>query len=106
WFLSSGYWEMERQWNERWQDDWFLTGDTASQDEQGYFWFVGRNDDVIVTAGMNVGPFEVESVLVSHPAVAEAAVVAEPDLRRGQVVKAYVVLRGHEAGGPQLAEAL
>jgi len=106
WFLSTGYWNRPGEWNDRWRDDWFLTGDSAWQDEDGYLWFVGRTDDVIVSAGMNVGPFEVESVLVSHPAVAEAAVVGRPDPRRGQVVKAYVVLRAGHTGGPELAGAL
>lgn len=106
WFLSSGYWGMETQWNERWHDDWFLTEDTAYQDQDGYFWFIGRQDDVIISAGMNVGPFEIESVLVSHPNVAEAAVVAKPDQRRGQTVKAYVVLRDNESGSSALVETL
>lgn len=106
WFLSSAYWEMEAEWASRWQGEWFLTGDTAYQDEDGYLWFVGRADDVIVTAGLNVGPFEVESVLVSHPAVAEAAAVAKPDPRRGHVIKAYVILRPGHAESPALASEL
>jgi acyl-coenzyme A synthetase/AMP-(fatty) acid ligase len=73
------------------------TGDRVSQDEDGYLWFEGRTDDVIISAGYRIGPFEVESALVSHPAVAEAAAVAAPDEVRGQVVRAVVVLRdGHE----------
>jgi acyl-coenzyme A synthetase/AMP-(fatty) acid ligase len=73
------------------------TGDRASQDEDGYLWFEGRSDDVIISAGYRIGPFEVESALGSHPAVAEAAAVAAPDEVRGQVVRAVVVLRdGHE----------
>jgi acyl-coenzyme A synthetase/AMP-(fatty) acid ligase len=75
------------------------TGDRARQDEDGYLWFEGRTDDVIISAGYRIGPFEVESALVSHPAVAEAAAVAAPDEERGQVVRAVVVLReGHEPG--------
>ena len=75
------------------------TGDRASEDEHGYLWFEGRTDDVIISAGYRIGPFEVESALISHPAVAEAAAVAAPDDERGQVVRAVVVLRpGHEAG--------
>jgi acetyl-CoA synthetase len=69
------------------------TGDRVSEDEQGYLWFEGRTDDVIISAGYRIGPFEVESALVSHPAVAEAAAVAAPDEVRGQVVRAVVVLR-------------
>ena len=75
------------------------TGDRASEDEHGYLWFEGRTDDVIISAGYRIGPFEVESALISHPAVAEAAAVAAPDDERGQVVRAVVVLRpGHEPG--------
>jgi acyl-coenzyme A synthetase/AMP-(fatty) acid ligase len=75
------------------------TGDRVAEDEDGYLWFEGRADDVIVSAGYRIGPFEVESALVSHPAVAEAAAVAAPDPERGSVVRAVVVLReGHEPG--------
>lgn len=71
---------------------WYSTGDRATRDKDGYFWFVGRNDDVINSAGYRIGPFEVESVLKQHPAVVESAVVASPDASRGEVVKAFVVL--------------
>ena len=71
---------------------WFLTGDNAYIDEDGYFWFVGRADDVIISAGFRIGPFEVESALIEHPAVAESAVVASPDDVRGEIVKAFVIL--------------
>ena len=81
------------------------TGDRVSEDEDGYFWFEGRTDDVIISAGYRIGPFEVESALVSHPAVAEAAAVAAPDELRGQVVRAVVVLRdGYEAGDALASE--
>lgn len=77
--------------------DWYVTGDRASRDEEGYFWFVGRADDVIISAGYRIGPFEVESALIEHPAVLEAAAVAAPDPVRGSIVKAFVVLApGHE----------
>lgn len=72
--------------------DWYLTGDRGYIDEDGYFWFVGRADDVIISAGYRIGPFEVESALLEHPAVAEAAAVASPDEVRGAVVKAFIVL--------------
>lgn len=76
--------------------DWYMTGDRAYKDEDGYFWFVGRADDVILTSGYRIGPFEIESVLIEHPAVKESAVVASPDEVRGEVVKAFVVLtNGH-----------
>lgn len=72
--------------------DWYLTGDRAYRDEDGYFWFVGRSDDVILSAGYRIGPFEVESALLEHPAVVESAVVSSPDEERGEVVKAFIVL--------------
>jgi len=72
--------------------NWYLTGDRAYRDDDGYFWFVGRGDDVIISAGYRIGPFEVESALIEHPAVVESAVVASPDETRGEVVKAFVVL--------------
>jgi acetyl-CoA synthetase len=72
---------------------WYVTGDSAYRDADGYFWFQGRVDDLIITAGENIGPFEVESCLVSHPAVAEAGVIGKPDPIRGQIVKAFISLR-------------
>jgi acetyl-CoA synthetase len=78
-------------------DGWYLTGDLARRDADGWFWFVGRSDDVIKTAGHLIGPFEVESVLLEHPAVAGAAAIGVPDPVAGAVVKAFVVpKRGHE----------
>ena len=78
--------------------EWWRTGDLVSEDGDGYLWFEGRDDDVILSSGYRIGPFEVESALVSHPAVAEAAAVAEPDPERGSVVRAVVVLRSGEPG--------
>jgi len=72
---------------------WYVSGDSAYQDEDGYFWFQGRVDDVINTAGERVGPFEVESKLVEHPAVAEAGVIGKPDPMRGEIIKAFIALR-------------
>lgn len=72
--------------------DWYITGDRATVDRDGYFWFVSRNDDVILSSGYRIGPFEVESALIEHAAVAESAVVSSPDPDRGEVVKAFVVL--------------
>ena len=77
-----------------------------SEDEDGYLWFEGRTDDVIISAGYRIGPFEVESALVSHPAVAEAAAVAAPDEVRGQVVRAVVVLQPGRVPGDELAREL
>ena len=73
--------------------DWYVTGDRAYVDEDGYFWFVGRSDDVIISAGYRIGPFEVESALIEHPDVVEAAAVAAPHPDRGSIVKAFVVTR-------------
>jgi acetyl-CoA synthetase/medium-chain acyl-CoA synthetase len=72
--------------------DWYLTGDRAVRDAEGYFWYVGRKDDVIKSAGYRIGPFEVESAIMEHPAVLDVAVVGMPDAIRGQIVKAFVVL--------------
>ena len=76
---------------------WYISGDLARRDEDGYFWFVGRGDDVIKSAGHLIGPFEVESTLMEHPAVIEAGVIGKPDPLVGEVVKAFVTLRtGYE----------
>ena len=104
--LFSGYWDAPEETDAVFRDGWYMTGDRATRDEDGYLWFVGRSDDVILSAAYRIGPFEVESALVEHPAVAESAVVGVPHPERGQVVKAFVVLReGHE-GGPALAAEL
>ena len=87
-------------------DGTWRTGDRVSEDEDGYLWFEGRADDVIISSGYRIGPFEVESALVSHPAVAEAAAVAAPDDERGSVVRAVVVLRDGEIASDALARTL
>ncbi len=87
-------------------DDVWRTGDRVREDEDGYFWFEGRADDVIISAGYRIGPFEVESALVSHPAVAEAAAVAAPDEERGAIVRAIVVLREGHNGSDELVREL
>jgi acetyl-CoA synthetase len=86
--------------------DWYLTGDLARIDDEGYFWFVGRSDDVIKSAGHLIGPFEVESALMEHPAVAEAAVIGKPDPLAGDVIKAFVTLRPGQAPTPELSRDL
>jgi acetyl-CoA synthetase len=93
-----GYWNRPPEDSEEvFGGDWFHSKDAASADEDGYYWYEGRADDVIISAGYRIGPFEVESACLEHPAVAEAAAVAAPDERRGNVVKAFVVLAaGHE----------
>jgi acetyl-CoA synthetase/medium-chain acyl-CoA synthetase len=104
--LFRGYWKDPEATRRARRGEWYVTGDRAWRDEDGYFWFVGRSDDLIISAGYRIGPFEVESALVEHPAVLEAAVVAAPDADRGSIVKAYVVLRPGVAGDPALVRAL
>ena len=87
------YWDNEEAYQKKFKNGWYLTGDKARLDKDGYFWFVGRDDDVINTAGHLVSPFEVESALLEHPAVAESAVVAKPDEVNMEVVKAFVTLK-------------
>jgi acyl-coenzyme A synthetase/AMP-(fatty) acid ligase len=90
--LFKEYWRNPEATASAIRDEYYITGDRAVMDEDGYFWFVGRADDVIISAGYRIGPFEVESALVEHPAVAESAVVASPDPLRGEIVKAFVIL--------------
>jgi len=90
--LFNEYYRNEELTNEVWHDGYYHTGDLATRDADGYFWYVGRHDDVIKSAGYRIGPFEVESALMTHPAVLECAVTAVPDPQRGQAVKATVVL--------------
>jgi acetyl-CoA synthetase len=91
------YWNNEEMYRSKFKNGWYITGDRGRMDEDGYFWFVGRSDDVINTAGHLVGPFEVESALIEHPAVAEAGVIGKPDPVAMEVVKAFVTLKdGYE----------
>ncbi len=95
--LFAGYWNAPEETAAVRRGEWYVTGDRAVRDEDGYLWFTGRADDVILSAAYRIGPFEVESALLEHPAVAESAVVGKPDPDRGQIVKAFVVLRpGHD----------
>lgn len=86
-------WKNPTKYDSYFKKEWYISGDRAWKDKDGYFWFVGRADDVIKTAGERVGPFEVESTLVSHPAVAEAGVIGKPDPVRGEIIKAFVTLK-------------
>lgn len=86
--------------------DWYISGDSAYMDEDGYFWFQGRVDDVIMTSGERVGPFEVESKLVEHPAVAEAGVIGKPDPVRGEIIKAFIALRDGYSPSEELIEEI
>jgi acetyl-CoA synthetase len=87
------YWNNDAKYREKFMNGWYLTGDKARIDNDGYFWFIGRDDDVINTAGHLVSPFEVESALLEHPAVAESAVVSKPDEVNMEVVKAFITLK-------------
>ena len=87
------YLHDEERYNKSFRGEWYISGDLARRDGDGYFWFVGRADDIIKTSGHMVGPFEVESALMEHPAVAEAAVIGKPDQVAGEIVKAFVVLQ-------------
>ncbi|MCK5512814.1 MAG: AMP-binding protein, partial [Thermodesulfovibrionia bacterium] len=87
------YWNKEELYRSKFKGQWYITGDRAKMDENGYFWFVGRADDVINTAGHLVGPFEVESALLEHPAVAEAGVIGIPDQLANEIIKAFVSLK-------------
>jgi acetyl-CoA synthetase len=95
--MFRGYLGEEERYRKCFAEGWYLTGDLARRDPDGYFWFVGRADDVIKSAGHLIGPFEVESVLMEHPSVAEAGVIGKPDPTIGEIVKAFVALKpGHE----------
>jgi len=105
--LFKGYLNDPERTTNAYRGEWYITGDKGCRDEDGYFWFEGRSDDIIISAGYTIGPFEVEDALVKHPKVAECAVVASPDPERGHIVKAYVVLRNQaDAMDPNLVPEL
>jgi acetyl-CoA synthetase/medium-chain acyl-CoA synthetase len=104
--LFREYWHDPEKTAAAYRGDWYITGDRAYRDEDGYFWFVGRADDVILTSGYRIGPFEVESALIEHPAVMESAVVSSPDELRGEVVKAFVILAPGYSPSDELAKEL
>ena len=91
--MMRAYWNNQEKFQEKLVNGWYLSGDKASIDKEGYFWFIGRDDDVINTGGHLVSPFEVESALLEHPAVAESAVIAKPDEVNMEVVKAFITLK-------------
>jgi acetyl-CoA synthetase len=102
-----GYWNRpEEDTREVFGGDWFHTKDAAEMDDDGYVWYAGRADDVIISAGYRIGPFEVESACVEHPAVKEAAAVASPDERRGDLVKAFIVLASGHSPSDELASEI
>lgn len=102
-YTFGGYWKAETP-NVR--GDWYITGDTMQQDADGHFSFVGRNDDIITSAGYRIGPFDVESVVMEHPAVAEVAVIGKPDPQRTEIVKAVIVLKAGVEGTEALKEEI
>jgi len=104
--IFKGYYRDEALTNKVWNNGIYYTGDTAWRDEDGYFWFVGRTDDIIKSSGYRIGPFEVESALMEHPAVLECAITAVPDPERGQIVKATVVVSKNYTPGEDLAHEL
>src|SRR5688500_8457607 len=101
-----GYWNRPEDSEETFGGDWFHTKDAAEQDADGYYWYAGRADDVIISAGYRIGPFEVESACIEHPSVREAAAVASPDERRGSIVKAFVVLAEGHTPSEELADEI
>jgi acetyl-CoA synthetase len=104
--MFRGYLDQEERYKKCFSGGWYLTEDLALCDEDGYFWFVGRADDVIKSAGHLIGPFEVESALLEHPAVAEAGVIGVPDEHMGQAVKAFVALKPGFTASEALAKEL
>ena len=99
-------WNNPAKYNEYFRNGWYYTGDTAQIDKDGYYWYVGRADDVIKTAGERVGPFEVESALIEHPAIMEAGVIGKPDELRGNIIKAFIVLSPGFVDSPELKEEI
>jgi acetyl-CoA synthetase len=104
--IFTGYRSDEQLTARVWHDGFYHTGDMAWMDEDGYFWFVGRADDIIKTSGYRVGPFEVESALIEHPAVLECAITGVPDPVRGQVIKATIVLTKEYKASEELKKEL
>jgi acetyl-CoA synthetase len=101
---ATGYLDMPKKSEETWGGEWIRTGDLGRIDEEGYFWFEGRADDVILSAGHRIGPTEVEDSLLNHEAVSEAGVVGLPDEKRGEIIAAFIILRGGYDGTKELKE--
>ena len=104
--LFKEYWNKTQRTRECFKKGWFLTGDVLYQDEDGYYWFSGRDDDLIMASGYRISPFEVESAIISHPEVLESAVVASPDELRGVIVKAFVVLKQRSKASKALVKEI
>ena len=105
-YYSLGYWNDATRPDGEFRGEWLVAGDLGRKDQDGYFIFEGRSDDVINSAGYRIGPFEVESAILRHPAVVEAAVVGKPDERRGEIVTAHVVLRPDHRETPSLRQEI
>ena len=104
--LMRTIWKNEEKFNSYFKGKWYTSGDRAVRDHDGYYWFIGRADDVINTSGERVGPFEVESALVAYPDVVEAGVIGKPDVVRGEIIKAFVVIKDGIAKNDELKEKL
>lgn len=102
--LFKEYWKKPEKTNESFAGEWFLSGDVLHLDEEGYFWFSGRNDDLIKASGYRISPFEVESAIISHPDVLECAVVGSPDPVRGVIIKAFVILQDKDKASDNLVK--
>jgi len=102
--LFKEYWNKPKKTSESFKNGWFLSGDVLYQDEEDYYWFSGRDDDLIMASGYRISPFEVESAVISHPEVLECAVVASPDKMRGVIVKAFVILHDMKKASDKLIE--
>lgn len=102
-FFFDGYWKAETP---ALRGDWYITGDTMMQDDDGHFFFVGRNDDIITSSGYRIGPFDVESAIMEHPAVAEVAVIGKPDPQRTEIVQAFIVLKPDAHGSDALKDEI
>ena len=104
--MLRGYLHEEERYRKCFVGDWYITGDLAKRDQDGYFWFISRADDIIKTAGHMVGPFEVESSMMEHRAVAEAGVIGKPEATIGEIVKAFVVLKPGVQDSDELRQEL
>lgn len=104
--MFAGYWEDDEATAKYFVNGWYYTGDNGSMDEDGYFWFVGRSDDIITSSGYRISPFEVESSLLEHPAVLESAAIGKPDEARGEIVKAFIILAADFEGSPELTKEI
>ena len=104
--IFTGYCQDETLYQNVWREGVYHTGDTATMDQDGYYWYIGRVDDLIKTKGFRVGPFEVENVLMEHPAVLECAVIGVPDEDRGQAIKAVVSLAAGYEPSPELSKEI